>query len=95
MTNTQACPLCDTLATFVQINQERKHFKCPTCSEFWIDEQVEPYVSGLPLKHRSGLSSSAKGAATGETFVTRKPSDEEFKAQSKPELMMITGLVSR
>lgn len=80
MTNTQACPLCDSPATFTQSNQS-KHFKCPVCNEFWIDPFSEDYLAEMVevtrTERRAEMSKSASLKIPGHNFILRESSHEE------------------
>lgn len=76
----QLCPLCRTPATFTQ-STKSKHFKCPVCSEFFIDSFSEDYLAGLiempKTEFRKTLSTAACATLPGQVFVIRETLPEE------------------
>ena len=82
MTN-QACPLCDTVATFKKTNDPYgKLFTCQTCREFFIDPSSEAHLAELPevakTEFRLSLSKSSKSGEANQLFIIREPRNDEL-----------------
>jgi len=77
----QLCPLCDSPATHsMSHDPECKHFTCPVCLEFFIDESSERYLNlfgDTQTDLRSKLSAAARKTRSDRVFVIREPRPEE------------------
>lgn len=78
----QKCPLCASDAHFsITHRPNGKRFECPNCTEFWIDDYAENYLSELPefsyTDFRQRLSAQAKKTAPEHLYVIREPKDSE------------------
>jgi hypothetical protein len=79
----QLCPLSDEPATYeISYRPYCKHFKCPTCTEFFIDASSEAHIAGLPevtkTKWRADLSKRAQACPADRVFVIRAPRNDEL-----------------
>lgn len=78
------CALCGSEeATFTSTTNPRgKRFTCPHCTEFWIDEYAESYISGTPevtrTEMRRNLSRQSQKTAAGNLYVIREPKRSEI-----------------
>jgi hypothetical protein len=71
----QKCPLCANPAEFHYADYEnRKHFRCSTCTEFQISVRAETRLAKAPPEWKAGLSARAKKRPHGYTLVITIPS---------------------
>ncbi len=80
--NHAQCPLCGGPAKYRSVSApDGKRFECPVCTQFFIDEPSENYLSGLPeiaqSEHRQLLSKKARETGDGRLFVIRHATPEE------------------
>jgi len=88
----QSCPLCGAPATYEVFHEPWcKHFNCPTCVEFCIDDHAEGYLRGVAQQFRGELSRKAQAAGPGRMFVMRAPSTAELRDQ--PPKVMVTETI--
>jgi hypothetical protein len=86
----QACPLCGAGAAFEFYNDPRcKHFDCPTCVEFCIDEYAERHIAEMP-EFRATASARARLSDATRLYVIRARMKEEMQDQGNFE-----GLVAK
>lgn len=75
-----ACPLCGSSAKFKGLDYGRhKHFQCPVCVEFIIDDSSENRLKTMEQEFRDKHSAHAKGSNAKRTWVIREPNDAELK----------------
>lgn len=80
----QTCTLCGSEAAKFTSTQNPlgKRYTCPHCTEFWIDEYAESYISGSPevtrTEIRRNLSRQAQKTAAGHLYVIREPKRSEI-----------------
>lgn len=79
----ELCPLCDNMAESETVHSPYgKRFTCKSCTEFFIDQSSETYLSELPevtkSETRKRLSESARGSGEGWLFVIREPRLDEL-----------------
>ena len=79
----ELCPLCDNVAECERVHSPYgKRFTCKSCTDFFIDQSSEAYLSELPEVTRSEtrkkLSESARDSGADRLFVIREPRIDEF-----------------
>lgn len=79
----QACPLCGNPAEYRRVTSpEGKHFECPVCTRFFIDEHSEYEIDSMVEMTRSefkrGASECAKRSGPDRLYVVREPRADEL-----------------
>lgn len=75
----QLCPLCGNPAAYeIFHNPYCKHFTCPTCIEFCIDEKSEVRLKTMEAEFRVRHSNHAKGSNDSRLWVIRVPNNAEL-----------------
>jgi hypothetical protein len=70
----QNCPLCGTGAVYYFVDyQERKYFKCPSCTYFQITVRGEDRLRGAPQQWRDQLADQAKNTPPDHLLVISVP----------------------
>lgn len=63
-------------------NPEGKRYICQHCTEFWIDQYAEHFLSNVPeisrTEMRKKLSTQAQKTADGHLYVIREPKRTEI-----------------
>ena len=98
----QLCPLSDEPAAYeISHRPYCKHFKCPTCTEFFIDASSEAHIAGLPevtkTERRADLSKRARACPPDCVFLIRAPRNDELggDGRSVARTTMIAECLSR
>lgn len=87
-----SCPLCGAGARFKSIDYgTHKHFECPVCVEFIIEDSSERRLKAMEQEFRDRHSEHAKGSNQSRTWVIREPNDEELTRD--PSLTMVGRFV--
>lgn len=93
-TNSQKCPLCCSDAKYEIFHSPYcKHFTCPSCVEFCIDEQAEDFMKNTTEEIRRNSSLQARATVKGRMYIMRAPTEVETKAQTHPKLTMIAETI--
>ena len=75
----QACPLCGGPAVYVIDHDPYcKHFHCPTCVEFCIDDASETRLKTMEDEFRVKASTHAKGSNARRLWIIRAPNNAEL-----------------
>lgn len=79
----QACPLCGSAADFRLIDSpEGKHFDCPVCTRFFIDEHAEDEIGSMVevtrTEFKRGASECAQRSGPDRLYVLRQPMRHEL-----------------
>lgn len=75
----QACPLCGGAAAFERFrNPETKHFECPSCVEFCIDDDSERRLNTMEEEFRTRHAAHARGSNSSRLWVIRAPNANEL-----------------
>ena len=60
------CPLCQTPATFVQIDLRRKHFKCSSCTEYVLWRKAETLLAAKAWTTKERFAAKVREAIEPE-----------------------------
>jgi predicted RNA-binding Zn-ribbon protein involved in translation (DUF1610 family) len=70
----EKCPLCSSDAVFYFVDyEERKYFKCPSCSTFQITRRAEDRLRGAPTQWKEQLAARAQNTPAEHLLVISVP----------------------
>lgn len=83
------CPLCQGQAQFSQIAFNRKHFKCPSCTEYVLWSLAEQSLHKRTPSHLQDLSNAARATTRpGFIYVISGPTEDnphlDIQASAQP-----------
>lgn len=88
------CPLCDANA-FYQQGHTYRHYTCPTCTDFYIDEVAEEGLAELVevfrTEFRKKLSNAVKTRPPGTRYLIREADPVD---RSKPHIETNTPMIT-
>jgi hypothetical protein len=86
-THSQSCPLCQSVAQFQFVDaNNRKHYRCPSCTEFQISVRAESRLASVPEWQRK-YAGLARVHADGLTLTILLPTDVKEPGGASPELV--------
>jgi hypothetical protein len=86
--HTQSCPLCGNGAEYQFVDYDnRKHFRCRTCTEFQISVRAEQRLAESIPQWRADYSAKARQALEGFTLVITIPNTPKQEGVANPALI--------